>query len=209
MYGGKLASSVVGVPPTAVDGQGVLTTAGRMAIIANAFLNVDVALTKAQAMLTQSDIPALNGQAVSSVIQLIAVLDMIACHCNTLWPQNDVDQDRFYFRDYRFTNTYETFIHDAQARILKIKWNDETFFAIANKLKHRLPYVGIHQSQANIAHTFFSLTDIWDGENRGFFLNMLIPVYNETREIIVRLNKLMEREEDRVPGMYFRALKRG
>lgn len=126
-----------------IDG---LNKKGRWAVLKNLHSSVrtDLQLLQISILKETSNTSEHNMLIFRVVTGLLSILDMVSRLCDDLAPSVLTNQsdDRIYFHKYNFHESVWLRIHDLQSRLNLLRFDGKSFYQIANKLKHEIPWVG-------------------------------------------------------------------
>lgn len=162
------------------DKAGVAVIANQLQVVASTLLQARMLLfmaeKEAQCQFT------INGLLVSVFMGMQSVMDCIATFCQHHEPDEQWTDDKIYFDQYTFISSKVSFIRNQRTKMQELRFNDQDYNYWANVVKHNCTWFGMVSVDERSG-----LADIYDSDRRGLYQDMIIPLFDNIRQIIERL----------------------
>ena len=121
-----------------------------------------------------------NALIVRVVLGIQQSLDAVAnfCHQHERVDEEFEEHERIYFQSFAFEHTKRNNICKLREKLQQYRFNGKTFNDLANRLKHRVPWVGLASGSDN------NMNDIYDSGGQGCVFQFLMNVYRVAGEIV-------------------------
>lgn len=162
---------------------GVAVIANQLEVVANTLLNARRILfmqeKESQCQFT------INGLLVSAFLGLQSVMDCIATFCQHHEPDDACSDDKVYFDGYSFISSKVSFIRNERSNMKLLRFKDHDYSYWANTVKHNCTWFGLVTVSERSG-----LADIYDDNQHGLYMDMIIPLFNHVCAIMERLGSI-------------------
>lgn len=163
------------------------TPEGRVAVLANALVEVGLTIKKLQTELQKHEGPSgwlVNAHLLSIIPGLQNLLDNVARLCQEQEPVEAFVDTNIYFHEYHFTNASFVELAPMQKYVDSVVYNNQPWQHFANAFKHSAPWVGLPNQ-----HPRTEVMDVHDSNRVGVVYGVCVPVYKKLKAMISILGK--------------------
>jgi hypothetical protein len=170
------------------------TPKGLISVLANQLLIIHSTLIQVRNELAPNTQPpgeyqcpdnfVVNGLLASAITGLQAVQDSIASFCHREVPDVAFTKTFLYFSEYPFNQTEFHVIRSKKSKLYSFKFNGKNINDLANQCKHELPWLGSVSALRVTGSSINWVQDIGDDKHTPLFLNVVVPVFIQTKEIL-------------------------
>lgn len=124
-----------------------------------------------------------NAFFISAIFGLGSFLDSFAALCNTIFP-DEKHRDKVNFMQFGFETGEVPSLHRKKLQLLSYKFSGKHIVEIWNQCKHERPWLGLVSISDGDGYA-----DVKDDQNKGIFLDFIMPVYTIAQEMLSDLAK--------------------